>query len=55
MSAPPEFVQRVLLARNLNQLMHTTRFTAWNVQQIPREDLAFLNDWAYYEDELNGS
>jgi len=53
MSQPPDFVRRVLLARRLNDLMHTSRFTAWNVHHIPADDLAFLDDWAYYERELN--
>jgi len=44
----------VLLARRLNQLMHTTRFTAWNVRGIPVDDLAFFDDWVRYEQEING-
>ena len=51
---PTELVYRALLARQLNQLMATTVFTAWNVGRVPTVDLDELGAWMQWSRELAG-
>ena len=50
---PTDFIRRVLLARRLNEIMATSRYTAWNVGGIPDADLKELDAWARWSKELS--
>ena len=51
--APSEFIRRVLLARRLNEVMGTTKYTAYNVGGVPDADLKELDAWARWSKELS--
>ena len=51
---PSEFIRRVLLARRLNEMMGTTKYTAYNIGSIPAEDLKELDAWVRWTRELSG-
>jgi len=50
---PSEFIRRVLLARRLNEVMGTTRYTAYNVSDVPGDDLKELDAWVIWSKELS--
>jgi len=50
---PSEFIRRVLLARQLNEIMGTTKYTAWNIGGIPDADLKELDAWVSWSREIS--
>lgn len=46
---PPELIRKAKLAKFVNELMGTTRYTAWNIDEIPWHDLDLLDDWVRYQ------
>jgi hypothetical protein len=50
--APSEFIRRVLLARRLNEVMGTTKYTAWNIGGVPDADLKELDAWVIWTREI---
>jgi len=44
----PALFERAAMARQLNALNGTHVFTAWNVEQIPLEDLEDVLEWLHW-------
>jgi hypothetical protein len=47
-------LHRSRLARELNSLMGCSVFTAWNVMDVPHEDLVELRTTLKWMEQLNG-
>ena len=50
---PSEFIRCVLLARRINEMMGTTKYTAYNISSIPDADLKELDAWVRWSKELS--